>query len=99
MRQGGIRSEMNTLEGQQEWHKHPRNYRKPTEIVRTCEKNERGAHSEKNARCGHTGGKKNRAAKPKGERCVKDRYDRGGAERGQRNKQDSMEEEANQLYR
>ena len=32
-------------------------------------------------------------------RCVYERYDRGGVERGQRNKQGSMEEEANQLYR
>ena len=30
------------------------NYRKTTEVVRPCEENERGAHSEKNARCGHT---------------------------------------------
>ena len=31
------------------------NYRQTTEMVRPCEENERGAHSEKNARCGHTG--------------------------------------------
>ena len=30
------------------------NYRKTTEVVGPCEKNERRAHSEKNARCGHT---------------------------------------------
>ena len=29
-------------------------YKKITKQVRPCEKNERGAHSEKNARCGHT---------------------------------------------
>ena len=47
------------------------NYRKTTEVVRQSEENERGAHSEKNARCGHTGGKKNkRVAKPKIERCL-----------------------------
>ena len=46
------------------------NYRKPTEVVRPCEENERGAHSETNARCGHTGEKKKRAAKSKMERCV-----------------------------
>ena len=67
---------------------------------RPCEENERGAHSEeKNARCGHTGEKKVRAAKPKMERCVPERYDRSGSERGQHNKHGRMEEEANQLYR
>ena len=30
---------------------------------------------------------------------MQERYDRGGAERGQHNKQGRMEEEANQLYR
>ena len=39
-------------------------------LVRPCEENERGAHSEKNARCRHTREKKKRAAKPKMERCV-----------------------------
>ena len=39
------------------------NYRKTAEVVRPCEENERGAHSEKNARCGHTREKKKRAAK------------------------------------
>ena len=34
------------------------------------QENERGAHSEKNARCRHTREKKKRAAKPKMERCV-----------------------------
>ena len=46
------------------------NYRKMTQVVRSCEENERGAQSEKKARCGHTRGKKKRAAKPKLERCV-----------------------------
>ena len=43
---------------------------KTTEVVRPCEEHERGAHSEKNARCRHTREKKKRAAKPKMERCV-----------------------------
>ena len=34
------------------------NYRKTTEVVRPCEKDGRGAHSEKNVRCGHTGEKR-----------------------------------------
>ena len=46
------------------------NYRTTTEMVRPCEKNEMGAHSEKNARCGHTKEKKKRAVKPRMERCV-----------------------------
>ena len=33
------------------------------------------------------------------ERCILERYGRGGAERRQRNKQGRMEEEANQFYR
>ena len=41
------------------------NFRKTTEVVRPCEENERGAHSENNARCRHTREKKKRAAKPK----------------------------------
>ena len=41
-----------------------------TEKRRPCEENERGAHSEKNARCGHTREKKKRATKPKMEICV-----------------------------
>ena len=44
--------------------------KKITEKRRPCEENERGAHSEKNARCGHTREKKKRAAKPKMERCL-----------------------------
>ena len=54
--------------------------------------NERGAHSEKNARCGHTRENKKRVAKPKMERRMQERHDRGGAERGQHDKQGSMEE-------
>ena len=64
-----------------------------------CEENERSAHSEKNARCGHTREKKKRAAKPKMERRMQERHDRGGSERGQYNKQGSMEEYDHQLYR
>ena len=44
--------------------------KKTTEVVRPCEENEIGAHSEKNVRCGHTRKKKKRAAKPKMERCI-----------------------------
>ena len=68
-------------------------------MVRPCEENERGAHSEKNARCGNTREKKKRAAKPKMERRMQERHDRGGSERGQDNKQGSMEEYHHQLYR
>ena len=75
------------------------NYRKTTEVVRPCEENESGAHSEKNAICGHFRKKKKRAAKPKMERCMQERHDRGGVERGERNKQGSMEEQDHQLYR
>ena len=39
-----------------------------TEVEQPCKENERGAHSEKNAR--HTREKKKRAAKPKMERCM-----------------------------
>ena len=46
------------------------NYRKTTLVVRPCDEHERGAHSEKNARCGHSREKKKRAAKPKVARCV-----------------------------
>ena len=67
------------------------NFRKTTEVVRPCEENERGAHSEKNVRCGHIREKKNRADKPKMERCMQERHDRSGAERGQHDKQGSME--------
>ena len=42
---------------------------KTTEVVRPCEANEGGAHSEKNVRYGHTREKK-RAAKTKIENCV-----------------------------
>ena len=70
------------------------NYRKTTEVVRPCEENERGAHSEKNVRCGHTGEKKKRTAKPTMEKCMQERHDRRGSERGQHDKQGRMEEEA-----
>ena len=53
------------------------NYRKTTEVVLTCEKNERGAHSEKNVICGHTGEKKKRTAKHTMERYMQERHDRG----------------------
>ena len=56
-------------------------------------------YSEKNARRGHTMEKKKRAAKPKMERSMQERHDRGGSERGQDNKQGSMEEYHHQLYR
>ena len=47
--QGGITSEMNTIEGQQEWRKRPRKLQKTNEVVRPCDEDEKGAHSEKNA--------------------------------------------------
>ena len=70
-------------------------------MVRPCEKNERGAHSEKNTifLCVNMREKKERTAKPTVERCVQERFDRGGAERGHDNKQGSMEEYDHQLYR
>ena len=68
-------------------------------MVRPCEENERGAHSEKNARCGNTREKKKRAAKPKMERRMQERHDIDGSERGQDNQQGSMEEYHHQLYR
>ena len=43
---------------------------KMTEVVHPCEENKRGAHSEKNSRCGHTRETKKREAKHKLERCV-----------------------------
>ena len=52
------------------------NYRKTTEVVRPCEENERGAHSEKKVRCGHSGKKKKRMAKPTMARCMQVRHDR-----------------------
>ena len=67
------------------------NYRKTTEVVRPWE-NERRAHSEKNVRREHTGGKKKRTAKPTMERCMQERHGRSGSERGQHDKQGSMEE-------
>ena len=44
-------------------------------------------------------GKKEEVGQPKMERCMSERCDRGGHERGQHDKQGRMEEEANQLYR
>ena len=55
------------MRGTKDWCKLPR---KTTEVVRPCEENERGAHSEKNARHGHKIAKKKWAAKPKMERGV-----------------------------
>ena len=46
-------------------------------MVRPCEKIERGAHSEKNVRCGHSGEKKKRTARPTRERCMQERHDIG----------------------
>ena len=43
--------------------------KKITGKCRPCEENESGAHSGKNARCGHTREINKRAAKPKMERC------------------------------
>ena len=43
--------------------KRPRKSQKTTEMVRPCEENERGAHSEKNLTCGHTREKKKRTVK------------------------------------
>ena len=60
-------------------------------MVRPCEENERGAHSEKNVRCGNTGEKKKRTAKPTVERCMQERHDKSGYERGQHDKQGSMD--------
>ena len=88
---GGIRSEMNTSEGQQESCKRPKNLQKTTEVIRPCEENENGARSEKNVRCGDTGEKKKRTAKPTMERCMQERHDRSGSERGQHDKQGRME--------
>ena len=89
----------NTLEGQQEWCKRPMKITEKTEVVRQFEENEREAHREKNAGCGNTREKKKRAAKPKMERRMQERHDRDGFERGQENKQGSMEEYHHQLYR
>ena len=45
-----------------------------------------------NVRCEHTGEKKKRTAKPTMERCMQERHDRSGVERGQHDKQGSIEE-------
>ena len=68
-------------------------------MERSCEENERGAHSEKNVRCGHTGEKKKRTTKPTMERCMQERHDKSGSERRQHDKQGRMEEYDHQLYR
>ena len=68
-------------------------------MIRPCKENERRAHSEKNVRYEHTGEKKKRTAKPTMERCMQERHDRSGSERGQHDKQGSMEEYDQQLYR
>ena len=89
---------MNTIRDSKSGASVQENYRKTTEVVRPCEENERGAHSEKNARCGHTGEKKKRAAKPKVERCMLERHDKSGSGRRQSKKQGSMEEEDRHIY-
>ena len=61
-------------------------------MVWPCEENEIGAHSEKNVRCGDTGEKKKRTAKPTMERYMQERHDKSGSERGQHDKQGCMEE-------
>ena len=75
------------------------NYRKTTRVVQPCDEDERGAHSEKNARGRDTREKKKRAAKPKMERGLLESCDTGKAESRQHNKQGSMEEENKQSYR
>ena len=72
---------MNTLEGQQEWRKRPRKLQKHD----SCDEDERGSHSEKNARCGHPWERKQKEAKSKVGRCMQERHDRGGSDRGQDN--------------
>ena len=41
-----------------------------TEVARPCDDDERGAHSNKKVRCGHTRENNMREAKPKVKRCV-----------------------------
>ena len=50
------------------------NYRKKTHVVLPRGEDERGAHSEENARCRHTREKKKRPAKPRVERGLLERY-------------------------
>ena len=64
-------------------------------MLRACEENERGAHSDTNASCGNTREEKKREAKPKMERRMQERHDRGGAERGHQGRM----EDNRQLYR
>ena len=73
-----IRSEMNTIEGQKEWYKKIiENQLKCYHHVMKMKEEHMYLDSEKNARCGHTRGKKKRAAKSKVERRVYERYDIG----------------------
>ena len=51
-------------------YKSAHNSKKTSQVVWPRDEDERGAHSEKNARCGHTREKKKRVAKPKVERCL-----------------------------
>ena len=48
-------------------------------MVRPCEDNDRGAHSENNVRCGDTGEKKKGKVKPTMERCMQERHGKGGS--------------------
>ena len=81
--QGRIRSETNTLDGQ-EWSSFQEHYWKTTEVVRPCEENEREAHLVRrmlDVEMGHRGNtreKKKRAAKPKAkmERCMYETWQR-----------------------
>ena len=57
---------MNALEGQQDWRKRPRKLQKND----SSDEDERGAHCEKNARCGHTREKTKKADKPREDRWV-----------------------------
>ena len=71
-------------------------------MVRQCEENERGTHSEKNAIDVDIPGKRRRgrANLRWKDACKRDMPCTGcRVKRGQRNKQDKMEKEANQLYR
>ena len=64
------------------------NYRNTPQVVRPCDEDERGARSERNARCGHTRVKKKMVDKPR------ERYlDKGWNEREQHNKSGIVEEE------
>ena len=56
---------MNTLDDNKSGAIVQENCRHTTEVVRPCEENERGAHIENNARCGHIMENNKRAAKRK----------------------------------